>query len=100
MDHAFMLGKATTFGDRLPGRPSDIFREHFLVSPYPEENVKRPLEVLTIDQLVFGSDFPHGEGLDDPSKYVETIQDLTDEDKKTMMRDNMAEFLLGHRIDA
>lgn len=100
MDHAFMLGKATTFGDRLPGRPSDIFREHFLVSPYPEENVKRPLEVLTIDQLVFGSDFPHGEGLDDPSKYVSTIQDLTDEDKKTMMRDNMAEFLLGHRIDA
>jgi predicted TIM-barrel fold metal-dependent hydrolase len=99
LDHAFMLGKRATFGDRLPGRPSDIFREHFRVSPYPEESVKRVLDVLSIDQLVFGSDFPHGEGLDDPSKYVITIADLTEDQQRRMMRDNMAEFLLGHPID-
>src|SRR5205823_14011013 len=96
MDHAFMLGRRATFGDRLPARPSDIFRHHFRVSPFPEESVKRVLEVLSIDQLVFGSDFPHGEGLDDPSKYIVTIADLTEDDQKKMMRDNMAEFLLGH----
>jgi predicted TIM-barrel fold metal-dependent hydrolase len=62
--------------------------------------VKRPLEVLTIDQLVFGSDFPHGEGLDDPSKYIQTIADLPEDQQKQMMRDNLAEFLLGHPIDA
>ena len=100
MDHAFMLGRPATFGDRLPGRPSDIFRRHFRVSPFPEESVKRTLEVASIDQLVFGSDFPHGEGLDDPSKYISTISDLTEEDQKKMMRDNMAEFLLGAPIDA
>jgi predicted TIM-barrel fold metal-dependent hydrolase len=100
MDHAFMLGKRTTFGGRLPGRPSDIFRRHFLVSPFPEESVTRALEVASIDQLVFGSDFPHGEGLDDPSKYIATIADLDPADQKKMMRDTMAEFLLGHPIDA
>ena len=62
--------------------------------------MKRTLEVLSIDTLVFGSDFPHGEGLDDPSKYISTIADLTEDDQKKMMRDNMAEFLLGHPIDA
>jgi len=100
MDHAFMLGRPATFGDRLTSRPSDIFRHHFRVSPYPEESVKRVLEVLSVDQLVFGSDFPHGEGLDDPSKYTLMIPDLSAEETKKMMRDNMAEFLLGHPIDA
>lgn len=101
MDHAFMLGKRPTFGERLPARPSDIFRQHFLVSPYPEESVTRALEGgASIDQLVFGSDFPHGEGLDDPSRYIITIADLAPEHQKKMMRDNMAEFLLGQPVDA
>jgi predicted TIM-barrel fold metal-dependent hydrolase len=97
MDHAFMLGRPTTFGDRLPARPSEIFRQHFLVAPFPEENLSRPLEVLSIDQLVFGSDFPHGEGLDDPSKYVTQtqVEDLSDEDQRKLMRDNLAHFLVG-----
>jgi predicted TIM-barrel fold metal-dependent hydrolase len=97
MDHAFMLGRPATFGDRLPGRPSDIFRQHFLVAPFPEENIERPLEVLSIDQLVFGSDFPHGEGLDDPSKYITQpqFQDLTEVDQRKLMRDNLARFLVG-----
>ncbi|HEX9506512.1 MAG TPA: amidohydrolase family protein [Acidimicrobiia bacterium] len=99
MDHGFMLGRPATFGERLPARPSDIFREHFVVAPFPEESVNRTLEVLSIDQLVFGSDFPHAEGLDDPSKYIATIAALSEEDQKKMMRDNMADFLLGHPID-
>jgi predicted TIM-barrel fold metal-dependent hydrolase len=97
MDHAFMLGRPTTFGERLPARPSDVFRNHFLVAPFPEESLQRPLEVLSIDQLVFGSDFPHAEGLDDPSKYVtqNQIEDLTEEDQRKLMRENLAHFLVG-----
>jgi predicted TIM-barrel fold metal-dependent hydrolase len=95
MDHAFMLGRPATFGDRLPARPSEIFRNHFLVAPFPEESLKRPLEVVSTDQLVFGSDFPHGEGLDDPSKYITQIGDLTEEDQRKIMRDNLASFLVG-----
>ena len=95
MDHAFMLGRRTTFGDPLPDRPSDVFRRHFLVAPYPEESIERTLEILGIDRLVFGSDFPHGEGLDDPSKYVTQtqIQRLTEDDQRKLMRDNLAAFL-------
>jgi predicted TIM-barrel fold metal-dependent hydrolase len=97
MDHGFMLGRPATFGPQLDARPSEIFRNHFLVAPFPEEIIKRPLEVLTIDQLVFGSDFPHGEGLDDPSKYVTQAQfdDLTEEDQRKLMRDNLRDFLVG-----
>ena len=43
MDHAFMLGRKAKWAEngRLDKRPSQIFREHFIVAPYPEENVAR-----------------------------------------------------------
>ena len=40
LDHAVMLGRRPTYGT-LPGRPSQLFKEHCLVAPYPEENVSR-----------------------------------------------------------
>lgn len=94
MDHAFMMGRKGTFGN-LTERPSDTFRRHFLVAPYPEEIISRPLEAVGPDVLTFGSDFPHGEGLADPAEYAYAmLQDLTEEQQRKIMRDNLADFLL------
>jgi predicted TIM-barrel fold metal-dependent hydrolase len=92
MDHGFMMGKPSRHGT-LEERPSDVFRRHFLVAPYPEENVARILDVLTPDQLVFGSDFPHPEGLPDPVTYVNQLQDLSVDDQQKIMSTNLAAFL-------
>ncbi len=92
MDHGFMMGRESRYGT-LGQRPSDVFREHFVVAPYPEENVARILDVLTPDQLVFGSDFPHPEGLPDPVTYVEQLRDLSDDDQRKIMSTNLAAFL-------
>lgn len=92
MDHGFMMGREARYGT-LAERPSEVFRRHFLVAPYPEENVGRILEVLGPDTLVFGSDFPHPEGLPDPVTYVHQLRDLPEADQRKIMSENLAGFL-------
>jgi predicted TIM-barrel fold metal-dependent hydrolase len=93
MDHSFMMGRKSAFG-KLDRRPSEIFREHFIVAPYPEENVQRVVSEVGIEPIVFGSDFPHGEGLAYPAGYVDAqLSSFADADQRRIMRDNLAEFL-------
>jgi predicted TIM-barrel fold metal-dependent hydrolase len=92
MDHAAALGRRPTYG-KLTGRPSQLFKEHVVVAPYPEENVARVAEVSGWDCLVFGSDFPHSEGLPDPVQYVSQLGKLDDEIVYKLMRGNLERFL-------
>jgi predicted TIM-barrel fold metal-dependent hydrolase len=94
MDHAFLMGRKGTFGD-LTERPSETFRKHFLVAPYPEEIVERPVEAVGTGCLTFGSDFPHGEGLADPAVYVdEQLKGFDPDTQRKIMADNLREFLV------
>jgi predicted TIM-barrel fold metal-dependent hydrolase len=96
MDHAFLMGRKAKWAEngRLDRRPSEIFRSHFVVAPYPEENVERVVAEVGIEPIVFGSDFPHGEGLAYPSKYVDAqLTRFSEEDQRRIMRDNLENFL-------
>ena len=96
MDHAFMMGRPAKWSEtgRLDRRPSEIFRQHFVVAPYPEENVARVVAEVGIEPIVFGSDFPHGEGLAYPSTYVDAqLTSFTEDEQRWIMRDNLEHFL-------
>ena len=96
MDHAFMLGRKAKWAEngRLDRRPSQIFREHFVVAPYPEENVQRVVAEVGVEPIVFGSDFPHGEGLAFPAQYVGAqLASFSEDDQRRIMRGNLSEFL-------
>jgi predicted TIM-barrel fold metal-dependent hydrolase len=96
MDHAYLMGRKATWSPtgRLDRRPSEIFREHFVVAPFPEENVQRVVAEVGIEPIVFGSDFPHGEGLAFPYRYVSAQLDgFSEEDQRRIMRDNLDGFL-------
>ncbi len=92
LDHAMMLGRKPKWGS-LPGRPSSIFKERCVIAPYPEENVKRAIDEVGDNCLVFGSDFPHSEGIPDPMQYVLQLKDLEDVTIKKIMRDNLSRFI-------
>ena len=92
MDHAMMLGRKPKWG-QLAGRPSSVFKERCVIAPFPEENVHRAMDELGVDSLVFGSDFPHSEGIPDPMQYVLTLKGLDEGDVRKIMRDNLARFL-------
>jgi predicted TIM-barrel fold metal-dependent hydrolase len=93
MDHAFLMGRKAKWG-RLDRRPSEVFREHFVVAPFPEENVTRVIAEVGVEPIVFGSDFPHGEGLAYPREYAGAqLSGLPDDQVRAVMRDNLARFL-------
>jgi predicted TIM-barrel fold metal-dependent hydrolase len=96
MDHAYFMGRKAKWSEsgRLDRRPSEIFRQHFIVAPYPEENVARVVAEVGIDPIVFGSDFPHGEGLAYPSQYVDSqLSQFSEQDQRRIMRENLENFL-------
>jgi predicted TIM-barrel fold metal-dependent hydrolase len=96
MDHAFLMGRKAKWSQtgQLDRRPSQIFRDHFIVAPYPEENVTRVVAEIGIEPVVFGSDFPHGEGLAYPDQYVDAqLATFKEDDQRKIMRDNLENFL-------
>jgi len=93
LDHAFLLGHQAKWG-KFDRRPSEIFKEHFVVAPFPEENVRRVISEVGVQPLVFGSDFPHGEGIAEPRQYIPAQLDgIDDATVLAFMRDNLARFL-------
>lgn len=78
-------------------RPSETFKKNFWMHPFHEEDPRELVELLGADHVIFGSDFPHVEGLADPVSYVDEIADLPDDAIRKIMGGNMV-GLLG--IDA
>jgi predicted TIM-barrel fold metal-dependent hydrolase len=47
------------------------------------------VELLGADKVIFGSDYPHPEGMSDPLAYVDEIADLPAADIEAIMGGNM-----------
>jgi predicted TIM-barrel fold metal-dependent hydrolase len=75
-------------GGYVAGRPSEIVREHVYVSPYHEEDLPALVQLYGAERVVFGSDYPHPEGLAQPSDFIESLSGLPDAQVKAIMRDN------------
>jgi len=78
---------------RPKGRPSEIFRRHITLTPYPEDDIPRLLDFLGPDNVLFGSDYPHPEGIAVPSEFVELLGSTSEEDTHKVMRGNSAALL-------
>ncbi len=75
-------------GGRLPARPPEIFAQHVLVTPYPEDDVAAIVRDMGADSIVLGSDWPHAEGLPQPADFLHQLATLPAEDQRKIMRDN------------
>jgi predicted TIM-barrel fold metal-dependent hydrolase len=73
--------------------PLETLRRHVWVHPFYEEDVTGLVDILGPERLLFGSDFPHPEGLGDPVSYVEDLGDLDDATVRRIMSDNLRELL-------
>jgi predicted TIM-barrel fold metal-dependent hydrolase len=83
-------------GGPLTERPSAIFRRHVRVAPYPEDDVPGLVDQMGGDDqvFVFGSDFPHAEGVVAPSDFEEQLAPLDPEVRRRIMGGN-AEAIFG-----
>ena len=84
-----------SFGGALARRPSEIFLDRIWVSPFPEEDILALVDVIGVEHVLMGSDFPHGEGTPKPSDYAEALKGLDPASVKRIMRDNALGLICG-----
>jgi predicted TIM-barrel fold metal-dependent hydrolase len=68
--------------------PRDTFRRHVWISPFHEDSVLALKELIGADRMLLGSDWPHAEGLPDPTEFVHELDGFSDREIKQVMRDN------------
>jgi predicted TIM-barrel fold metal-dependent hydrolase len=73
--------------------PVEVFKRNVYVHPFHEEDIHGMVELLGADHVLFGSDFPHPEGLADPITYVDDLEGLPREDIVKIMGGNLAGLL-------
>jgi predicted TIM-barrel fold metal-dependent hydrolase len=91
MDKSRGMGRnGPWIGGKLTERPSAIFKRHVRVAPYPEDNVPQLVDQMSGDDsvFVFGSDFPHAEGVVKPADFEAALDPLPEDVKRRIMRDN------------
>lgn len=74
----------------FPEDPRDTFRRHCFVSPFYEDKLGELRDLIGVERMLMGSDYPHAEGLADPSAYVKDLKnfDFGDDEVRLIMRDN------------
>jgi predicted TIM-barrel fold metal-dependent hydrolase len=76
------------------GNPIEQFKRNVWVAPFHEDDILKISETIGVDQLVFGSDFPHPEGLAEPCSYVDHLPPgLPQEDVAKVMGGNLARIM-------
>ena len=63
------------------------------VSPFWEEDLAALSELIGVERVLFGSDFPHPEGLAQPTRYIEEIKEMPIEAQKLIVGGNLARLM-------
>ena len=81
------------FGATVHEKPSEIFRRHFWVSPFPEEDIAGLNDLIGPDHVLFGSDWPHAEGTEQPADYAKYVEELDPAHARQILHDNALALL-------
>lgn len=73
--------------------PVQTLRRHVWVTPYYEEDLRKLTELIGTERLLFGSDWPHGEGLSQPLDFLKELHAFSDDEKHGIMRQNALDLL-------
>jgi predicted TIM-barrel fold metal-dependent hydrolase len=73
--------------------PLDTIRKHVWVTPYYEEDIRKLADTIGVTQVLFGSDWPHGEGLADPVSFAAELTGFRGDEVERIMRANCAELV-------
>jgi predicted TIM-barrel fold metal-dependent hydrolase len=77
------------------GDPVEELCEHLWVAPFYEDDIRQLADSIGVDHVLFGSDYPHAEGLADPLAFVNDLPGFTDAEVHQVMRSNALTLLNG-----
>lgn len=75
------------------GNPIEEIKSRIYVSPFYEEGIDDLIDLIGVDQVLYGSDWPHPEGLGEPTHYVTALQHLPVEDQAKIMGGNLGRLV-------
>jgi predicted TIM-barrel fold metal-dependent hydrolase len=73
--------------------PVEVVKRNVHISPFWEEDLGALADVVGVDRVLFGSDYPHPEGLAEPASYVDELKGLPDESVRKIMGGNLARLV-------
>ena len=75
--------------------PVEQLRDHLWVAPFYEDDIRALADCLGIEHVLFGSDYPHAEGLADPLAFVDDLHGFSDAEVRQVMSSNALALLKG-----
>jgi len=73
--------------------PLITMKRSVYVHPFHEEDVTGLVEVVGAGNVVFGSDYPHPEGMFDPVTFVDELDTLPEDEQRAIMGGNLARLM-------
>jgi hypothetical protein len=88
--------KLTSTAKKMPGYfsddPVETLRANWWINPFWEDDVHEVARIMGTDRVLFGSDWPHIEGMPDPLNYLPELKAFSDEDQRRILLDNVTEL--------
>jgi aminocarboxymuconate-semialdehyde decarboxylase len=87
-------GRTTTYPNLKLPRASDYLRRfHYDLAMHDPKLTRTLIDIVGIDRIVCGSDFPQGMSIHHPVEYVEAIPNLTEKECEMILCENPARLL-------
>ncbi|WP_431238763.1 amidohydrolase family protein [Mycolicibacterium aichiense] len=77
----------------FPEHPHDVFRRNIWISPFWEGSVSDVVNTVGWDKVLFGSDYPHPEGLAEPKGFWKYAEGMDERRTYDFMGDNARRFM-------
>jgi predicted TIM-barrel fold metal-dependent hydrolase len=89
-----LLTKAyKTMPNEFDEDPVEVFKRNIYIHPFLEDDVQGIVDIMGEDHVMFGSDFPHPEGIGEPLSFVDRLDGFSDTAKAKIMGGNAIEQL-------
>jgi predicted TIM-barrel fold metal-dependent hydrolase len=74
--------------------PIEAFRRNVWVCPFHEDDFEELVDLMGVDHLCFGSDYPHPEGLAEPCSFADHLpKNMSHDDKAAVMGANLSRIM-------
>lgn len=91
-----LFRKLRSMDRKVPGYwsddPVELFRRHVWINPFWEDDVEQIVNWMGADRVIFGSDWPHIEGMPAPLDYLPETKQLDDAARRQVLYENVIEL--------
>ena len=88
MEYAYVMAP-----NAFDEHPVEVFKRNIYVHPFHEENPRGLADLVGVDHVLFGSDYPHPEGIADPITFVDDLVGFDQADIAKIMGGNLARIM-------